>query len=359
MSYGLYDSDICHLGPMIFNLELMKYSSYFKKERQIVSLSPIFNPEKYTNFIYRRDFDYENDTITPLLNSYQNVTYGGKAFNKLKYIPLPLEIEASPPDVSLYEKTGVLFHTKRNKRRFRTYMGGEHLRLSLDGKTIWKDFEKQLTYNTTHSTFLFHDYNLNEIDGVIDIVKNLQDFSLKKYPPIIGVKFPLQFYSIEDLLKWPRRKMLSGLNSIQYNGLVKAEEETIFYEIINHSKDESRLIYNPLYGQNEKEFVKKNICYLFQQVVQMRSLKKKILLIYDKDFFSDERWYNVMEIIRFYYTNAGIGTKKVEQTKNETLFSYIKRGGLKAFKKEETRKIFLFIKKNNIDLFKAFYEYHI
>ena len=101
MSYGLYDCDFVLDKTKYFNLELMKYSTYLKRKRNIVSLSTSFNPEQYTNFIYRKDFEYEVDDALPI---YKNLTYGGRAFHKATYVPLPIEIESCTPDTSIYAK---------------------------------------------------------------------------------------------------------------------------------------------------------------------------------------------------------------------------------------------------------------
>ena len=44
MSYGLYDADLPYYPIPFYNLELMKLSSYYKRKREIVGLSPNFSP---------------------------------------------------------------------------------------------------------------------------------------------------------------------------------------------------------------------------------------------------------------------------------------------------------------------------
>ena len=43
MNIGLWDDDVEYYFPMIFNLELMKISSYYKKKREIVTYMPSRN----------------------------------------------------------------------------------------------------------------------------------------------------------------------------------------------------------------------------------------------------------------------------------------------------------------------------
>ena len=100
MSYGLYDADWQYYKRVpFFNLELMKLSTYYKRRHEIVSLMPTFEPNKYSNVIVRQDY-YNSYGYA----SYDNVTYGGRAFDGENYKPLPLDIEVMKPDIQLYEK---------------------------------------------------------------------------------------------------------------------------------------------------------------------------------------------------------------------------------------------------------------
>ena len=57
MSYGLYDGDL-QFYPQVpfFNLELMKLSTYYKRKRELVTLSTNFKPQMYSHFIVRQDY---------------------------------------------------------------------------------------------------------------------------------------------------------------------------------------------------------------------------------------------------------------------------------------------------------------
>ena len=71
MSIGLFDLDMEKYCPVPFNLELMKLSSYYKKKREIVSLSPAFCPAMYTQFIVRKDY-YDGSFPKELLSEDNN-----------------------------------------------------------------------------------------------------------------------------------------------------------------------------------------------------------------------------------------------------------------------------------------------
>ena len=54
---ALYDADMHKYKQTVFNLELMKLSSYYKNKRQIVNHISKIEPTKYTQFIYRKDYN--------------------------------------------------------------------------------------------------------------------------------------------------------------------------------------------------------------------------------------------------------------------------------------------------------------
>ena len=60
MSIGLYDDDFMRYAPVCFNLDLMKLSTYYKRKKEVVVLSPTLEPERYTHFIFRKDYNDGN-----------------------------------------------------------------------------------------------------------------------------------------------------------------------------------------------------------------------------------------------------------------------------------------------------------
>ncbi len=101
MSIGLFDMDFATYMPLMFNLEIMKLSTYFKRQREVVLLMPELDTDRFSKVFIRKDYDdgnFDNRFFLP------HVTYGGRAFNKLKYIPLPQEQEVCRPDESIYSR---------------------------------------------------------------------------------------------------------------------------------------------------------------------------------------------------------------------------------------------------------------
>lgn len=222
MSVGLYDLDMKTYTQVPINLEIAKLSSYYKGKREIVALSPSFQPSRFSKFIIRKDYE---DGIYPrnLLN-FDNIEYGGYAFSNGLYVPLPDEIEVQKPDLSIYERYRDEFSTtKEFETAFQTMSNAQHLRLSLDGKTIWNDYHKQLWDPDDTTVFFFHDKNLNQIDGAYELITELTSRNKGLMNGFVGMKFPVVVDNGEDLLKWCSFKPAHSFFCLQYNGVIDDE----------------------------------------------------------------------------------------------------------------------------------------
>ena len=141
MSVGLFDYDFLRSKELYFNLDLMKSAGELRKKREITVLSPLFAPEKYSSFYVFQDFPHDNTFFRTDLND--DVKFFGKQFTKGIYVPKDLKIENSVPDATIYEKLRDCVPDKQ-KIRFTSLINGEHIRLSLDGKTVNPKFESQI-----------------------------------------------------------------------------------------------------------------------------------------------------------------------------------------------------------------------
>ena len=188
MSVGIMDADFSTYTLVPFNLEAMKLSSYYNRKNEIVVLSNKFTPERHQKFFYLKD--YEDGIYPKELLTTPNVEYYGFAFSNNVYHPMPLEIERCKPDTSLYERFGHLIlessELDLNKRQkiFQNLMTAEHCRLSLDGKTIWNEYGKQFKSLYNARNLIFHDYDLNAIDGGLKEVQSIYSYNVQN---VIGV----------------------------------------------------------------------------------------------------------------------------------------------------------------------------
>ena len=364
MSYGLFDADIPKY-PYIpfFNLELMKLSSFYKRKREIVTLSPSFSPNMYQHFILRQDFPGESYPII----KYNNIEYGGRAFNRTKYYPLPIEIEKMAPDTFIYNKIEEQYLTSKSRTSaFRRMRNAEHIRLSLDGKTIWKDFPSQFREGKRNVGIVFHDYDLNVIDGAYETIINI----LKDYKPYrdgqrIGMKFPVQTFTPEQLLKWSAIKPMVYFYSIQYNGIMTMPLVKEYIQVTQHTSSAIQSFYNISRNVDYNHFITQDIVDVYKQVCFLRTNGVFFSLIYDEDFFLDRRWEDVIRLINgFWNAPKSLAIKSRERIKGyDSMYNFIKYStthystSTKSFTTEKLREIFQFVRQENYELFRLFYEY--
>lgn len=362
MTYGLYDADLCYYPVPFYNLELMKLSSYYKHKREIVGLAPDFSPHRYGHFIVRQDF-YNSE---PLNLNHKNIEYGGRAFDGKKYKPLPLEIEIMKPDIQLYANAPFP-KSKKYEAPISTMKRAEHIRLSLDGETIWKDYEKQLRHGRGVHGIIFHDYNLNNINGAAEFIKkNLSEWIPSQTGRRLGAKFPVQVNNKKDLLKWLKINPMGSYYSLQYNGLI---DESYIPELLEVKKEFSTLRQtsvniNSLF--TEKELINGGIQRIFHNIINLRTQRLIFPLIFNESFFNDDNWKKVIKLILRYNQHlvASAGSRYFKYTEPyETLYSYAK-AAIKQYQineplltKESIQSIFQFVRENNYELFKDFYEY--
>ena len=355
MSIGLFDSDMVKYIQVPFNLELMKLSAYYKKKLEIVTMSPTFSPERYSKFIYRKDY-YDGD-FPKELYTYNNIEYGGRAFNPTHYVPLIEDIEKIRPDKYIYNKFEKIFATNiKMKKAWKTMYNAEHFRLSLDGKTIWNNFEKQIQITSQTNTLFLYDYNLNNIENSDIIIKELVD-KLNKGVAAggIGMKFPIEVDNSYDLLKWTKFKPTKSFFLMQYNGIIEDEALVEFIQQQKNSSLSRQLDYYFTINSTEQEIIQ-HFPQIYKQVIFLRENHQQVNLKYEKDFFSNKKWEQLIQLLNS-FLNSGIKQKRknslydfVNAFKEYTFFTK------DIFSKQDARDIFTFVGQNNYELFKEFYE---
>lgn len=366
MSYGLYDGDLLfYKNVPFFNLELMKLSTYYKRRREIVNLSPDFAPHMYSNFIVRQDYPFFN----PYIANAENVSFGGRAYDDGKYKPLDLEIEKSKPDVGLYDKIGAkVVNGIDIKTIFSTMRRAEHLRLSLDEKTIWPQYEQQLRRETGGHGIIFHDYDLNAIDDSLEIVKELLDSIPNPSARRVGMKFPVQLNTEQEFFDWAALPPMGHFFFLQYNNIPTLELVKELKELTKGTSVLKQTIINVTKNQNYETFIKTGIINLFETILDLRREGTNFLLIYDKDFFLDDRWIDVMDFIQRFNYHIHDKIDKTDYFNRiapyESFYDYMKRCTKEhilyhsIIPKEKVKKTFQFVRENNYDLFVDFYEYY-
>lgn len=369
MSVGLYDMDMATYTLVPFNLELMKLSSYYKRRGEIVVLSPSFSPERHKNFFLRKDYD--DGKYPPNLTKISNVQYGGLAFSNNIYHPLPIEIETCKPDPLIYERmeNSILNTTSAQREKiYKNMMEAEHCRISLDGKTIWEDYPKQFKYLAGARNIMFHDFDLNAIDGGYEeVVKIMSKARTDGWATRLGMKFPVQVSTGQDLLNWTKFKPNSTFYSLRYNGVI---DDDSFKDFIGINKERS--IYSQLEyyvtasSSTENEFITKYLQQIYHQVIISRSYRVFFTLRYEDGFFFDKNWEKVIDLINYYHNSyKGQPTSNyLRKIPDDTMYNFViktsnspaKFYNGKAMTKDEIREVFAFVREHHYPLFKDFYE---
>lgn len=362
---GLFDVDMDKYIHVPFNLELMKLSSYYKKKREIVSFAPEIDFDKYSKFILRKDF---NDGDFPNLTKGTNVEYGGHAFTGERYKPLPMEIETLKPDIYIYEKFREQFSTnKKYTTIFQTMMGADHIRLSLDGKTIWEDFLKPTLNRDTIFTYFFHDYDLNSIKDADLVVKDLLKRK-KGLPAAVGTKFPIQINKEEDLFKWLGFHLSDNNFSIRFNGVMSNEALVEFVEKQKSTSMARQIDYMvTVSSSGEDDFIERVLPIIYDQAIFCRINRIPLALKYEDDFFVDKRWEKVLDLISIFIRNMTFkkttNEAVIERAINfESLYSFVycfteeKSFPVYPFTRQEARELFQLVREKNYSVFKDFYE---
>ena len=367
MSIGIEDADFNQYVLVCFNLEAMKLSAYYKKHNELVVLAPGFYPERHTKFFYRKDYD---DGIYPLnLLTTPNVSYGGLAFSSNRYQPLPLDIEICHPDTSLYSRAESIIMNTTSPSRKKIYQNlteAEHCRLSLDGQTIWPQYEKQFYYLPTCRNLIIHDFDLGTVKDSFEVVKDILGRARTDgWATKVGMKFPIQIYDGQQLLNWASLNGNSTFYSVQYNGVI---DDDAFMEWVGRNR--TRTVYtqmdyvvtNPKY--TEEEFTSRLINQIFRQIIISRAFRVFFKIKYDENFFTDKRWCEVLRLFNFYMNSlSGAPTSRYLQANYEdTLFKFARNMTDEnlhypdMMTKTEAREVFKFVRDHNESLFNDFYE---
>lgn len=359
MSVGLYDVDFFKYHQVMFNLEIMKMATYFKKKREITVLSPTLSPERYSKFYLRKDF---NDGIFPNgLHRFPNLDYGGFAFSGNVYVPVMEEIEICQPDVFIYDKYKTLFTAgaKTHESVYTSLINNIHLRLSLNEKEVWSNFEKQITPNNKANICFFHDFDLGRIKDSPEAVKYiLEKYSKKKdSTALLGVKFPIHCQTFNDFQTWNNFASTENFFTLQVDNVLEDEE---FFEVINSltRARAEKIKYKIASSSSDKNhFIKVTLPKIFKQVIFCCNAHKQISLIIDDDFFIEKEWVDVITLLNLFLSAS------TKYTRVPALYRFCKSLKEKSslYKnsvmcKEEARELFLFVNKNHPELFELFYE---
>ena len=164
---GLFDCDLFLPGEFIPNPEIMLLSSYFKSQGEIVHLLLDFNTiHLYSRIFIRKNSRRKTKLVTADIFNRPNVDFGGLFFTDGIYSPLPEEVLACAPDVTIYDRYFRL-HPERQSNNlnahFLSIRRGENIVLKkkvfiIDPDITEKDFEFLDSIQRNRPQQVFHFY---------------------------------------------------------------------------------------------------------------------------------------------------------------------------------------------------------
>ena len=270
-------------------------------------------------------------------------------------------MEEIEPDFSIYDKyMNYYATTKHGAEEIKKLLYATHVRLSLDAKMLEPfPFERLAPY---HPCVILHDYDLGSLPGAIELLDEVVHSRPSGLTYRIGNKFPIQVYDYPTLARWLKLPQVGDCFYIQFNG-VFTDEQVVDLTHNPHAALK-QLIYNFTYNcPNEDLFVEKVLPQIYKQALFLRSLKIKILLNIDTEFFKTRELLNLMKLIDCFYGKS----KQIQfiRPHKQTLYGYCSSKKLALLEvepwikfkvsREEMRESFQYIRVKNYDVFDMFY----
>jgi hypothetical protein len=174
------------------NLEIMKLSSFHKKNRDLVELVQDYRTYTRYSKLYLRK-NKENDDLPALFLSKarDKSEYGGYAFTNGIYVPMDEAIEKSLPDVTIYDK---IINDKRISDAFKRNLKRVNIRLQT---------AESLPDLSSSMGCLIHDKNAFQFPLFREVVERSN---------IINFVYPLEFDNLEEAVTHAtQKKYMSGV----------------------------------------------------------------------------------------------------------------------------------------------------
>lgn len=290
MAIGIVDADFNLYAPIQPNLECAKICTYWRRHNEFIKLIDEIDLIHYSKNYYRKDYD-NGDFPSEIGDS--RVEFGGRAFSPLSYKALPQDIEETIPSFLPYGRYEEIWSDSfQLNALFHKLLSAQHARLSLDGHSIWDNFEKAVDKKIPSSKpLILHDYDLNSIEGAPQFV--LDWCKGKRY---IGTKFPIQADEPAQILRWTAIKPSPQIFNFQYNGVL---EDVALYEI---SGLNLALLENLLYNVGSKwktsqDFVVNGLPQIFAQAAFLHNRGIQISLIDRDDFLVLPELKNLLSLL--------------------------------------------------------------
>lgn len=330
--------------PVIFNLELMKLSTYNKVVlKNIVQMEHFFQSEECTKVYIQKD--YEDFLYPSEIISDPKVIWGGLALSEGKYSPMPIEIEQSIADVSIYEKMKKYYNSTNNwQRLFKIMMNAQHLRLSLENNIIFNNCENQLSLSdkkTSH--IIFHDKNITEIKDSNNYIRYLGAHYGKKRV-YYGFKFPLIIQNDKEFEDWGTLPKIQEMSALILDYIVSDE---ILDRI---SLVKQQIVYRFSSKKWTKEKIIDNLSKILLQGIFLSNYSIILLLKIDRSLSLPNELQNMIVMLNSYFSSITAYRTRAQFN----VFTFCKFVYTRI-SRENKIEMFKFFKDNNSDFFDLLY----
>lgn len=219
-TYGFIDWDLfSQASSSVFNLELMKRSTYLKSKGHFVKLLTTIDPrefEKYTHIYIFKNVE-DNNYPKVVFNHPRVVVYGDVVQNGIT--SLTPEERAANPDMYIYLQAEKFFSRREeDKLRFKRLSNAIHVQMSYDGINLEPGWDKEvLAADRSKRDIVVHDAHPENISGALEALTELSGLNMKGRVSDKIFRFvnPFHCTTPEMALGW-RRLSKWGYNQLYY-----------------------------------------------------------------------------------------------------------------------------------------------
>lgn len=301
-----------------------------------------FDDSRYSKILVRKD--YEDGNYPSNIFSNPKSDCGGMVFSNGIYQPMDLKIEALSPDTGIYENMSKYYQEdKITNEKFESQLKSPHVRLSLDGSTIWKDWERQLDGLQRGKTFslVIHDKGLENIHGAVETISK----TLQTLHPIgrrLAFKYPINIFTDKQFADWGQFRKLKTMSNMILHKLFDDKLFLGAIESIENGGMECEYLLTKEMCTNE------NLTKIYKQVVFLREHRSRILLNTAEGNLVSPEIKSTLRLISEYSAYC------YKSSRDISLYTYAKSSS--GWLKIDLINLFNYLRENNYPLFKLFYE---
>lgn len=211
---GLYDWDlITWQQPIVFNLDLMRYSSYLKRQRKVTQIIEDLNDPRVSEwFIFK---EYEDSLYPAHLVENPNVHFLGRALGLNNETE---EWKTEKADVEIYRKMRRYYNTNRKLDFFKKQINAFHTQLGDENGNISDTWHKD---KENQRVIIFHDRDITIYPNAVEVLSK----HLNRDPNIFfGFKYEIRVQDEEQLTQWLSLPLSTDLRNLELSFIPNTEK---------------------------------------------------------------------------------------------------------------------------------------